>query len=248
MKVIFLGVGEAFDENYANNSCLIQSERTVLMIDCGDSAVRNLWKYTGNHSFVDALYISHRHSDHLFGLPAFLSRMLEEKREKELTIISTKEIIEDIKVITKYAYQGLESNFLFKINFIEIKACDEINFKDLSLKFALSNHSVPNLAVKVSDGKSSIGYSGDGIISDDHFSMYKDLDLLIHESYTYDKDIKGHVKIKDLISLSKKNNVKCLALVHMQRDFRKNSFESCRESICSQFNIIIPAVFDEVDV
>ena len=64
MKVVFLGNGEAFDERYPNHSHLVFSDKTVLMLDCGDSAVRQLWKYTKDHSLIDALYITHRHSDH----------------------------------------------------------------------------------------------------------------------------------------------------------------------------------------
>ena len=79
MKVIFLGNGEAFDERYPNHSHLVLSDKTALMLDCGDSAVRQIWKYTKDHSLIDALYITHRHSDHLFGIPALLGRMLEEE-------------------------------------------------------------------------------------------------------------------------------------------------------------------------
>ncbi len=35
MKIIFLGVGEAFDENLPNNSQLVMSGKTNLLLDCG---------------------------------------------------------------------------------------------------------------------------------------------------------------------------------------------------------------------
>lgn len=246
MKIVFLGVGEAFDENYPNNSVLMLFDKTNLLIDCGDSAVRQLWKYTPNHNLIDALYITHRHSDHLFGIPALLARMLEEKRTKDITIICSKRIHEDIARIMDHAYQGLASNFGFKINFTEAEEKNTIQFNELKLSFALSNHTAPNLAIKISDGKRIVCYSGDGIVSEKEDGIYKDSDLLIHEAYTYDEKRPGHVCIKDLIEMARRNNVKCLALTHIQRNFRAKELEFIKNKILeTNIKIIIPNPFDE---
>ncbi|KKQ21582.1 MAG: Beta-lactamase domain-containing protein, partial [Parcubacteria group bacterium GW2011_GWA2_37_10] len=45
MKIIFLGVGEAFDENIPNNSHLVITERTKLLLDCGMTAAPQVWKF-----------------------------------------------------------------------------------------------------------------------------------------------------------------------------------------------------------
>lgn len=249
MEVVFLGVGEAFDENYPNNSSLVLSEKTALMIDCGDFAVRQLWKYNkGDHNLVDALYIMHRHSDHLFGLPAMLGRFIEEKRTKPFTIICTKSLHEDIKRITDHAYQGLKSNFEFDLNVIEIEDGQVIDFNELKLSFALTAHSTDNVAIRVSDGKKSLVYSGDGMFSKRE-NFYKDLDLLIQETYLYDKEIIGHACITGAIKLAEENNIKCLALVHLNKHFRKSELEKVRDKIKSdKVKIIIPEPFDEYNL
>lgn len=249
MKVIFFGVGEAFDENYPNNSALILTEKTSLMIDCGDSAVRQLWIYNkGDHNLVDALYITHRHSDHLFGLPAMLGRFIEEKRTKPFTIICTKPLHEDIKIITKYAYQGLESDFLFKLNIIDIADGGVIDFQDLKLSFALARHSTPVLSIKVDDGKNKICYSGDGMFSLRE-GFYKDLDLLIQETYLYDKEIIGHACITGAIKFAEENSIKCLALVHLNKHFRKDELPKIKDKIKSdKVKIIIPKPLDEYNL
>ncbi|MBR9704943.1 ribonuclease Z [Candidatus Pacearchaeota archaeon] len=250
MKIIFLGTGEAFDENFANNSHLIISDKTTLMLDCGDSPVRNLWKINNNPDFLDALYITHRHSDHLFGLPALISRMHEDNRKKDFTIICTNQLKEDITRIMNHAYQGLNTKFSFKINFILIQNNQEINFNELNLKFILSNHTAYNLSIIINNNTHKISYSGDGVIPNDKWTNYKDSDLLIHEAYTYDTDIPGHVKIKDLLKLSENFNIKNLALTHFKRDFIKTELENYKDQILSnkEVNIFIPKPLDEFEL
>ena len=248
MKVVFLGNGEAFDERYPNHSHLVISEKTVIMLDCGDSAVRQLWKYTKEHSLIDALYITHRHSDHLFGLPAMLGRFHEEKREKPFTIITTKEIYEDIKRITNHAYQGLDTNFSFELKFLSIEDSAQIKFQDLNLSFAPTRHSAPVFAIKINDGKSNICYSGDGMFSSKK-GFYEGLDLLIQETYLYDKEIIGHAYVTGAIKFAEDNNVKCLAMVHLNKHFRKKELADVRDKIKSdKVKIIIPEPMDEYNL
>jgi ribonuclease BN (tRNA processing enzyme) len=68
MKIVFLGVGSAFDENYPNTSVLISTDKTSLMLDCGDSAARQLWKIASGNDSIDAIYITHHHPDHYLEL------------------------------------------------------------------------------------------------------------------------------------------------------------------------------------
>src|SRR5712692_6482064 len=106
MKVIFLGVGEAFDENLVNNSHIIHSE-TKLLLDCGYAIPRHLWKHYPDKDFIDAIYLTHAHADHYLGTPILLARMWEDRREKPLKIISQAGICKDLPVIMEYAYRGL---------------------------------------------------------------------------------------------------------------------------------------------
>lgn len=257
MKVVFLGVGEAFDENYPNNSSLILSNETSLMIDCGDAAVRQLWNYIIKNkldfNFPDAIYITHRHSDHLFGLPALLSRMHEEKRTKSFTIICTKQLREDIINIANYAYQGTATNFPFKLNFIDIEPGKTIDFNDLKLSCAHTYHSVPNMAIKISDNRNNICYSGDGPFNDKAVELYKNSDLVVHEAYLYDKRIIGHECITEIIGMARKNSIKSIAFVHLNKHFRKNDASLIKERIDNEnkegkVKFLLPIPMDELDL
>lgn len=248
MKIIFLGVGEAFDENIPNNSHLVIAEKTKLLLDCGMTAASQVWKYNTDPNLIDAINISHQHADHYFGLPGILLRMWEGGRERDVTIICQKGLKDSFQNFMDIAYKDFTKKFKYKINLIESEEDKTVEFQDLKLSFEKTVHSGENLAVKVTDGKTIISYSGDGSpLSGTVF--YKNLDLLILETYLYDKEIIGHSSIVSAIKFAEDNNVKCLALTHINRDFRKNELPKIRDKIKSdKIKIIIPEPLEEYNV
>lgn len=246
MKIIFLGTGEAFDENMPNTSVLVVSDKTNLLLDCGCTTPTQLWKFNSDQLFLDAIYITHGHADHYFGIPPLFQRMWEEKRKKPITIICQKGLKRVIKELMEYGYKGFVSKYEFKINFIEIKPGQTIKFNDLKLSFALTEHSVSNLAIKIDDGKKSFCYSGDGMFNEKTEELYRNSDLVIHEAYLYDEKREGHACITDLIKMAQRNNVKCLAPIHINRFLRRKELESIKKKISDKkVKVIIPNPFEE---
>jgi ribonuclease BN (tRNA processing enzyme) len=246
MKVVFLGVGEAFNELQANNSHLILS-KTKLLLDCGFSAVQQLWKYSLNQSLLNAVFLSHGHADHFFGIPALITRMNEEKRKKPLTIICQKNFSKKVKELIKKAYPKVLESLEFELNFVEVKEKQKIFLNELELEFALTKHSLKNLAIKVSNGKRIVCYSGDGNFTKNSVKLFKDADLLIHEAYFFNKKSKIHANIKELIEMAEKNKIKCLALTHIQRNVLKKEFKKIlKEKSKTKVKVIIPKEFQEI--
>ncbi len=249
MKIVFLGVGEAFDENLPNNSQLVVTGKTNLLLDCGFTILRQIWKYSKDKNLdkdlIDAIYISHQHGDHFLGLPALLLRMWEEGRKKCLTIICQKNLKEKFKEFMDFVYSGFMDRFKYKINLIESKEGGVVKFQDLNLSFEETSHSAKNLAIKISDGKNSFCYGGDGKAKEES-EFYKNTDLAIFETYLYDTEKIGHFTIVGAIKLAEKNNIKCLALTHINRDFRINELPGLKEKIKSdKVKIIIPEPLGE---
>lgn len=251
MKLIFLGVGEAFDETMPNTSILTISEKTNLLLDCGYSIPPQLWKFNSDQLFLDAIYITHGHADHYFGIPALFVRMWEEERKKPITVICQKGLKKTIKELMEYGYKGFAKNFKFKINFIEVEEGQIIQFNDLKLLFAptihsATKHSAKNLAIKIGNGEKSFCYSGDGGFNEKTEKLYKDSDLVIHEAYLYDEKRIEHGCITDLIEMAQRNNIKCLALTHINRFLRRKELESIKKKISDRkVKVIFPNPFEE---
>lgn len=220
MKVVFLGVGESFDEDYVNNSHLIVSE-TKLLLDCGYAIPRHFWKHYPDKDLLDALYLSHRHADHCFGMPILLLRMAEERRQKPLTIICQKGMKEDMLAITEYAYSGIFDRLPFQVQFIEVTKDDRVQLNELELEFAPSTHVISNFAIRVSSRGNVVCYSGDGTFNEATRQLYRNADLLIHESYYFDKRTQAHASLIEVIDMAREVGVKCLALTHLSRDLRR---------------------------
>lgn len=245
MKIVFLGVGEAFDKDLANNSHIVITDKTNLLLDCGFSIPQQLWKFTDDPNFLDAIYISHQHADHYFGLPAVFLRMWEDGREKDLTVICQKGLKDSFAEFMDFAYRDFMKKFKYKINLVEATEGKSVEFQDLKLSFVKTMHSGENLAVKISDGKNIMVYSGDGApISGTNF--YKNLDLAILETYLYDQEKIGHSSIISAISFAEENNIKCLALTHINRNFRRNDLPKIKDKLKSnKIRVIIPEPFEE---
>ncbi|MDD2731642.1 MAG: ribonuclease Z [Candidatus Pacebacteria bacterium] len=249
MKIVFLGVGEAFDENLPNNSHLIITEKTKLLLDCGYDIPKQLWKYNPDQNLLDAVYISHQHADHYFGLTALFMRMWEEERKKPITIICQNGFKDNFERVMEFAYPGFSKNFKFKIKFIEVDKNTRIKFNDLELSFADTVHSGNNLAIRTKNKEKSISYSGDGMFNENTEKLYRNCDLLIHEAYLYDKKIIGHACIMDLVKMAEGNNIKYLALTHLQRDFRRNDLEEIKDKVKNnELKVIIPEPLDEYNL
>ena len=251
MKLVFLGVGEAFDENYPNNSNIVLSD-TKLLLDCGYSIPAQLWKYNPDKDFLDAIYISHYHADHYFGLPAVFLRMWEEGRKKPLTIICQEGYRKRIEDMVEIAYPDFSKRFEYKIDFSEVTPKQALKLNELTLSFAPTTHSFPNLAIKVSDGQHSFCYSGDGMFNQETEKLYQGSDLVIQETYKLDETILGHANAMQLIEMAKRRNVKAVALTHLNRYLRRDDVNKIRALISREetqgnLKVLLPNPLDEYE-
>jgi ribonuclease BN (tRNA processing enzyme) len=155
MKIVFLGVGEAFDEAQPNNSSIVATDKTKLMLDCGFTAPTQLWKYDADPNFLDGVNISHQHADHFFGLPALLLRMWEGKRTRPFIIICQKELKDNFDQFMELAYKGFKAKFSYPIELVEAADGGNVEFGGLKLSFEKTVHSGDNLAVRIDDGSKS---------------------------------------------------------------------------------------------
>ncbi len=219
MELLFLGVGEACDENFPNTSILIY-DKNMILLDCGFSVPHIFFKYHNDPDELDMIWISHFHGDHFLGTPLMILRFWEMGRVKPLYFIGQKGIEEKIKTAMELAYPSFIKKLKYDLIFVELEPMDKTSVLNFSFQAAYTNHSIKNMALRI-EGSKSLYYSGDGKPTSESILLAKDCDLIIHECFLTKGELEGHGSLEMAIDFAQNAGVKKLALVHMQRDERE---------------------------
>lgn len=224
IEVIFLGVGEAFDETLPNTSILVhyqeKDSKVTLLLDCGFTAAPQFWKEVPEADKLDGIWISHFHGDHFFGLPALFVRFWEEEREKTLTIFGQRGIDQLVRKTIELAYPGFYEKITFPLRFVEIEPEKEEEAFGLSFRTAENGHSQRDLALRIEAKGTSIFYSGDGSPTGETMVLAQGCRLIIQESFEMEKEHRGHGTVKRSIEMARKCGASHLALIHIKRQVR----------------------------
>lgn len=253
MEVIFLGVGEAFDEDMPNTSILVrgnpgEEQATLLLLDCGFSVPPQFWKQKLPAHELDGIWLSHFHADHTLGLPALIVRFWEEGRREPLTLLGQKGVEDYFHRLVEIAYQGFEEKLKFPVKFIEVEPGPSIKFLGLTLTAAETDHSRRDLALKITDRKKAVYYSGDGGPTGESLPLAAGCDLMIQESFHPDLEIPGHATARGAIDAAIQTHVSNLALVHIERRSRKQVKEwiKTKDELPESLNVFVPEPGDRV--
>jgi ribonuclease Z len=253
MRILFIGVGEAFDEPLPNCSLWLETftnARRTMLLDCGFSVPFSYWRSVPEPLELDLLWISHFHGDHFFGVPALLLRFYEEGREGEFTIIGQPGVREKVEAAMDLAYPGTRLKFRYPITYQEAQQGQTISLLGLTLDFAENVHPQPCLSIKVFDGKSSLFYSGDGQPTAQGQALAKRVDLMVHESFAMEPDTPGHGTVPGSIDFAREAEAKILALVHIRRDVRRERRGDILRMAAeaTDMHVMLPAAGDVVDL
>jgi ribonuclease BN (tRNA processing enzyme) len=252
LEVIFLGVGEAFDERLPNTSLLIRSgldnSPVTLLLDCGFTAPPLFWKEVADVDRLDGIWISHFHGDHSLGLPALMVRFWEEGRRKGLTILGQKGIRSFARKAIDLAYPGFYERLEFPIRFLEVEPGKDVEILGLRFRTAENNHSQRDLALRIDFFGKSIFYSGDGRPTPETLALAKGSQLIIHEAFLMETEVPGHGTVKGSIDMAKRCEAPTLALVHIQRQARSRVVDMIKKFSDSAYplNVLVPEPGDRV--
>ena len=224
MRVKFLGVGEAFDEELPNTSIWVRAgsghQRSSVLLDCGFTAPPAFWRSCADPNDLDGIWISHFHADHYFGLPALLTRFWEANRTKPLLILGQHGVDEIVPQMMQLAYSSILQKLQFQLRFRSAEPKEAIEALGLNWRTAVNGHSHRDLAVRIESEDKSVFYSGDGGWTEDTLILARGCDLLIHEAFSLDENIPGHGNIMNCIDFARAARAGALALVHIRRHDR----------------------------
>lgn len=142
-ELTILGCGSARPSSRHLPSSQILSYRGKLfMIDCGEGAQQQFFKYGFNLNRVGHIFISHLHGDHCFGLIGFISTLVLQGKTGELTIHAHK----DLETLLAPSLDYFCRSETFKVVFDPLPVKGGIIYEDKTIKvtaFPLK-HRVPS--------------------------------------------------------------------------------------------------------
>ena len=224
MKITFLGVGEACDPLYPNTSLLVQSEiagqARQLLLDCGFTTPHIYFYACADAESLDALWISHFHGDHFFGVPLLLLRFWEMERRKPLFIVGPAGVKRKILQALDLAYPNFGAKMHFPLLFREAEPETSVEVAGFQWRTAAGLHSQRALALRLSDNAHALFYSGDGRPTPATEELAAGCDLAVHEAFRFDDETPGHGSVRGCLDFAARTGVRSLALLHVQREER----------------------------
>ncbi len=220
MKLRVVGSGEAFDAGLGNNSFLLYgADVPTVLFDCGYQVPERLWAQR-LHREIDAIYLTHTHADHVFGLVPLLSRYREERRLRPLVLIGHAGLPRYLRKLMDLGYPGMAARLNF-VDFLALRPGRMLRWNSLALSCARSAHPVANLSVRVEGpGGRCLAVSGDGGLTPATAALYRGVDLLCHELYALRATERGHANLSTLEAFVRTSQVGRIVVSHHSRRLR----------------------------
>jgi ribonuclease BN (tRNA processing enzyme) len=198
MKVTIVGSGDAFGSGGRFNTCfMLETQERTLLMDFGASAPVALKAQGHDPDRIDAVILSHLHGDHFGGLPfLLLDAQFLSRRSRPLTIAGPPGSRERIKALMEVFFpRSTGTNWRFPWDVVEIAPALATELIGLTVTTAEVVHpsGAPSTALRISDGRSTIAYSGDTEWTDALIPIADGADLLIIECYEYARPVTGHI-------------------------------------------------------
>jgi ribonuclease BN (tRNA processing enzyme) len=220
MRLTVVGCGDAFGSGGRFNTCfMVESGDRTILLDCGASTMVALRAHAIDTTRIDGIILSHLHGDHFGGIPFFLlDGQFMSRRDRPLTIAGppgTRERIHAALEILFPTSSGSKWRFAWEV--VEMAIGPRCEILGLGIETAEVKHlsGASSTAVRLTDGKRILAYSGDTEWTDALIRIADGADLFITECYNYDGTVTGHLSWTELKTRLPDLRARRIMLTHM---------------------------------
>lgn len=244
MRIDVLGVGEAFDPHFENSSVVVTADGYRLLIDCGATVPGLVMGKYSDPDAIDAIYFTHIHPDHVFGLVPVMLNWRDDGRSKPLNILCSAQLRTHLEQLMALGFTGLGSAWPFEVVWHLIDETTTIGPFDC--RFARSDHSVQNHAILLRYANKGFAYSGDGNVTVDTAALFTGADLVFQETYLLRHDpLHGaHCDLETVLQMASDMPGVRFWLYHIKRDARADMARAVQGN--EQVRIAVPGEIIEI--
>jgi ribonuclease BN (tRNA processing enzyme) len=223
ITVRFAGSGDSFGSGGRFQTCIVvDGPRSRFAIDFGASSLIALAQQGVEPNSIDAILLTHLHGDHAGGVPFLLvDAMLAARRTRPLTIAGPRDLRARLDAIREALFPG--SGVMtpkFPIDWIEMEPGRPHQVLDLVVTPERARHTRETnpTALRVQVGDKVVSYTGDTEWTDEVAKAARGADLLIAESYFFEKPVRWHLNYPDITAHAGRVGARRLILTHMSRE------------------------------
>jgi len=223
ITVRFVGSGDSFGSGGRFQTCIVvDGPRSRIAIDFGASSLIALAQQGIEHNSLDAILLTHLHGDHCGGVPfLLLDAMLGARRTRPLTIAGPRGLRAHMDRLREALFPG--SHVMtprFAVEWIEMVPGRAHPILDLVVTPEPARHTEETnpTALRVQVGDKVVAYTGDTEWTEDVARAAREADLLIAESYFFDKPVRWHLNYPDIRAHAARVGARRLVLTHMSRE------------------------------
>ena len=144
MELIFLGTSAGTPTKERNVSAVAlrkKNDKRWSLIDCGEGTQHQILHTNLSMKHLDAIYITHIHGDHCYGLPGLLASASMGGRTEPLLLVAPLGVVEFVKSMQKFT----ELHLTYELEFMEIEESSQsIEREEFAVEIIKLSHRVPS--------------------------------------------------------------------------------------------------------
>ncbi|MFA8439736.1 MBL fold metallo-hydrolase [Pueribacillus sp. YX66] len=212
MKVTVIGQWGGFPKvNGASSGYLFQSDGFNLLVDCGSAVLSKLQQYISVEQ-LDAVILSHYHHDHVADIgPLQHARLVKRYMGVQQQTLPIYGHSLDEAEFSRLTHDSDTIGVAYNPD-------ESLQLGPFEITFQRTKHPVPCFAMRITDGSSTVVYTGDSAYIEQFKTFAELADLFICECNFYanmDGSSAGHMNSVEAASIAKEANVETLLLTHL---------------------------------
>ncbi len=221
-KITMLGTGHAMTSECFNTCFVYENEHGKMLVDTGggQQLVTQLRKADINPQEIEYVFLTHRHTDHILGLPWLLRMRMRGLDTQPLNIITHPELCEKVKTLISTLLPEVAGYIGKTLLIISVEHGQQMTLLGRRFRFydtRSDNVTQYGFVITLPDGGRFV-FNGDVPYNEANREIMLGAKWLMHEAFCLEKDkmskMKKHSCVADAAKYASELSVERLILVH----------------------------------